>query len=129
MQMDKPMNDEELEKMFNEIDTDRTGSISWEEFIISTASKDDMESTDNLRRLFYECDSDGDGTINAEELKVVVKHFGTDLIRANMPMTGNLSDDQLLDAIMGVVDSNNDGVIDFAEFLTATKTLIKAMSA
>ncbi|KAJ8606814.1 hypothetical protein MRB53_040681 [Persea americana] len=66
--------EEELQDMVNEVDTDQSGSIEFNEFMAMMATtirpKDFAEETMAAFRVF---DKDGSGTISAAELKAVMK--------------------------------------------------------
>ena len=74
-----------------------------------------MSAKDNLsvdeiadyKKAFAVYDDNGDGTITVEELQSVMKSMGHDVPRSQV-------EEMLLEN-----DENNDGVVDFDEFLTA----------
>jgi len=96
----------EIEDMVNEVDTDRNGSIDFEEFckMMTTPTKDvDFEA--EMKSAFRVFDLDGSGTISLEELRRVMKSFGE-----------ILTEDEL-DSMIKEVDKNGDGSIDYEEFV------------
>lgn len=95
----------ELQDMVNEVDTDQSGSIEFNEFMAMMATsiqpKDFAEETMAAFKVF---DKDGSGTISAEELKAVMKSLGE-----------NLTDEEIDDMIREA-DKDRDGTIDYEEF-------------
>lgn len=69
-----------------------------------------MLSNDDMREAFNLADADGNGTISPEELKKVVQKLSDD--------EETLSDAEVGE-IFALVDRNNDGQIDFEEFVQA----------
>ncbi|KAK4934363.1 Calmodulin [Elasticomyces elasticus] len=103
----------ELQDMVNEVDTDQSGSIEFNEFLAMMATtmqpKDFAEET---KAAFAVFDKDGSGTISAEELKAVMKSLGE-----------NLTDEEI-DEMITQADKDGNGTIDyeeFAELLSPTK--------
>ncbi|GAA5816564.1 hypothetical protein MFLAVUS_010094 [Mucor flavus] len=70
-----------------------------------------QEQITEYREAFQLFDRNGDGSISASELGVVLRSFGM-----------NPSDAELQDMVNGV-DADNNGHIDFEEFLNLVKTL------
>lgn len=97
--------DAELQDMVNEVDTDQSGSIEFNEFmaLMSTTiqPKDYEEETLAAFKVF---DRDGSGTISASELKAVMKSLGE-----------NLSDAEI-DEMIREADKDQSGTIDYEEF-------------
>lgn len=69
--------------------------------------KVDSETVDEIRRAFYILDEDGNNYLNKEEIK-----------RLLMDMFDTVNDQQA-DAIMSLIDKNDDGCISFEEFRDA----------
>ncbi|XP_057443327.1 probable calcium-binding protein CML25 [Lotus japonicus] len=98
---------EELDNMIREVDSDGDGYISLEEFIeLNTKDIDPNEILENLRDAFSVFDIDGNGSITAEELHNVMASLGDEC---------SLEECQKM---IGGVDSDGDGMIDFEEFRT-----------
>jgi calcium-dependent protein kinase len=93
----------EVNRIFNEVDTDHSGFIDYTEFLKATVDHSKMLSATNLEQAFSIFDSDGSGTISASELKRVL-------------MAGSTADDAVWTEIMREVDSSGDGEIDVKEF-------------
>ena len=106
------MSDEEVETMFNAVDTDRSGFIDYSEFVVAAMNERQLTTNDKLQAAFKMFDKDGSGIISADEIKEVLQ-FGN---------TNSLST-AAVDAIIKQVDENGDGEISFEEFTTMMKTL------
>jgi len=97
----------EIMEMINSVDDNGDACIDFDEFVIlmqSQSSKDDPDK--ELRDAFKVFDSDGNGSIDRDELKKLMTNLGQ-----------HLSDGEV-DAMMELVDANNDGEISFEEFKT-----------
>ncbi|KAJ1425351.1 EF-Hand 1, calcium-binding site [Sesbania bispinosa] len=101
----QPATDEELDSMIREVDSDGDGYISLEEFIeLNTKDVDPNEVLENLKDAFSVFDIDGNGSITAEELHNVMASLGDECSLAECQK------------MIGGVDSDGDGMIDFEEF-------------
>lgn len=101
----QPATEEELDGMIREVDADGDGYISLEEFIeLNTKDVDPNEVLENLKDAFSVFDIDGNGSITAEELHNVMASLGDDCSLAECQK------------MIGGVDSDGDGMIDFEEF-------------
>merc|ERR1711881_485464 len=65
----KIMSDEEVEQMFNAVDTDKSGFIDYSEFIVATVNSEEFNSNEFLQAAFKMFDKDGSGSISADEIK------------------------------------------------------------
>uniref|UniRef100_A0A6M2DWA1 Putative calmodulin n=1 Tax=Xenopsylla cheopis TaxID=163159 RepID=A0A6M2DWA1_XENCH len=96
----------EIIDMINDIDTDNSGFIDFDEFCIMMtkmlASKDVAE---DLKAAFKVFDRDGNGFIDASELRYIMTNLGE-----------RLTEDEV-DMMMREADLNGDGVIDYEEFV------------
>lgn len=99
----KLLNEDELDKLFFDVDTDKSGFIDYSEFIVATMSSKKNMSEDKLTAAFKIFDKDGNGTISPAELKEVLS------------ATGQISD-EAIEQILKQADENNDGEIEFSEF-------------
>ncbi|KAL9107868.1 MAG: hypothetical protein Q9227_007286 [Pyrenula ochraceoflavens] len=63
------------------------------------------DTEDELRQAFAVFDKDGSGTISADELRHVLKSLGEKLT------------DEEIDEMMRTADKDNNGSIDYAEFV------------
>jgi len=96
----------EIEDMVNEVDTDRNGSIDFDEFCkMMTMPTKDVDFEAEMKSAFKVFDMDNSGTISLEELRKVMKSFGE-----------ILTEDEL-DSMIKEVDKNGDGTIDYEEFV------------
>ncbi|KAK2453483.1 putative calcium-binding protein CML25 [Trifolium repens] len=97
--------EEELNQMIREVDADGDGHINLEEFIeLNTKDIDPNEVLENLKDAFSVFDLDKNGSISAEELHNVMVSLGDQCSLAECQK------------MIGGVDSDGDGMIDFEEF-------------
>ena len=104
--LDQNPTETELQDMINEVDEDRDGTISFQEF--STMMERKTEATNReaeLRSAFSLFDKDSNGLISADELRHVMKTLGEDL-----------TEDEI-DQMMREADTNGDGQINYEEFV------------
>eukprot|EP00179_Madagascaria_erythrocladioides_P003260 CAMPEP_0198310662 /NCGR_PEP_ID=MMETSP1450-20131203/2658_1 /TAXON_ID=753684 ORGANISM="Madagascaria erythrocladiodes, Strain CCMP3234" /NCGR_SAMPLE_ID=MMETSP1450 /ASSEMBLY_ACC=CAM_ASM_001115 /LENGTH=150 /DNA_ID=CAMNT_0044013505 /DNA_START=104 /DNA_END=556 /DNA_ORIENTATION=+ len=98
--------DAELQQMIAEVDADGNGTIDFAEFVTLMARK--MKNSDKdaeIREAFNVFDKNGDGKISADELRQIMAKLGE-----------NLSDEEV-NQMIREADTNNDGVIDYEEFV------------
>jgi len=108
----KIMSDQEVEEMFNAVDTDRSGFIDYTEFVVAATNQNALTSQEKLQAAFRMFDKDGSGRISPEEIREVLC-FGDQ---------GAISV-EAVDAIIKQVDENGDGEIEFEEFVAMMKGL------
>ncbi|KAJ0235402.1 calcium-binding protein CML25 [Hirschfeldia incana] len=97
--------EEELQKAVAEIDKKGDGHINLEEFIeLFTKGMDQNDVLENLKDAFSVYDIDGNGSISAEELHEVLRSLGDECSIAECKK------------MIGGVDKDGDGTIDFEEF-------------
>ena len=101
-------NIEIVSKILETIDTDQNGAINYNEFIAATMDTEKMLNTDQdkFQDAFSVFDKNGDGKITVEELK-----------EALASETADLMDQKVWEDIIKEADINNDGVIDYEEFM------------
>lgn len=99
----KFLNEDEIDSLFEAVDTDKSGFIEYSEFIVATMSSKKNMSEEKLTAAFKLFDTDGNGTISPDELKNVLSS------------SGQISD-EAIDEILNQADENNDGEIEFDEF-------------
>jgi calcium-dependent protein kinase len=92
----------EVQQLLNTIDVDASGEIDYQEFIASTLSAAKFNSEENIARAFAYFDTDNSGYITVDELKKVIKENNVDVDATNF---------------LDEVDKNNDGRVDYDEFL------------
>lgn len=104
-----PINEEEVDKMFAQIDTDGNGTIDYTEFVVATMNEKQLLSEDKLQAAFKMFDKDGSGAISADEIKTAL----------------GFSQDQnnLIESIVKEVDEDGNGEISFEEFVTMMRKI------
>jgi calmodulin len=98
--------DGELQDMVNEVDTDKTGTIDFQEFLAMMSIQlpaSDFEH--EMRMAFQVFDRDGNGTISSDELRLVMSQLGENLT------------DREIEEMVQEADKNGDGSIDYDEFV------------
>ncbi|MFS7915279.1 putative non-specific serine/threonine protein kinase [Helianthus anomalus] len=84
-------------------DIDNNGTIDYEEFVAATLHINKVDKEDYLFTAFSYFDKDDSGYITLDELQQACKEFGVD--------------DVHLEEIIKEADQNNDGCIDYNEFV------------
>lgn len=100
------LSEEELKTMIEEVDTDKSGTIDFQEFLGLMAWK--MKETDieeELVEAFKVFDRDGNGLISAHELRFVMSTSGEQLTEED------------IEEMIREADENGDGYIDYEEFV------------
>merc|ERR1712083_979079 len=108
----KIMSDEEVEQMFNAVDTDKSGFIDYSEFVVAAMNESQLTTNDKLQAAFKMFDKDGSGIISPDEIKEVLSFGGTNQLSKGT-----------IDAIVKQVDENGDGEISFEEFVDMMKKM------
>ena len=106
---------EDVEHIYRNLDMDNNGYIEYEEFVRAAVSKEQFMDDKILRYAFRYFDKDGSGKITFNEIENVFKEGVTDKTKVH----------ESLSKIITEVDSNEDGVIDFKEFVYIMKKLLK----
>ena len=70
--------DEQMNEIFDAVDTDGSGMIEYSEFVVATLGEEVLLSEEKLIKTFKMFDKDGGGTISIDELKEVLA-FGDDI--------------------------------------------------
>ncbi|CAO2166763.1 unnamed protein product [Urochloa humidicola] len=94
----------EVEQLMEAADADGNGTIDYEEFITATMHMNRMDREEHLYTAFQYFDKDGSGCISKEELEQALKEKG-------------LLDGRDIKEIISEVDADNDGRIDYSEFV------------
>ena len=98
------------EDIFKQIDTDNSGNIEYTEFISACIDKNVYLNEEKLKEAFNLFDADKSGKISRDEIEKVLK------------LGGNSKE---INAIFTKHDTNQDGEIDFKEFLEMMKEIPK----
>jgi calmodulin len=97
---------DELQKMILEIDEDKSGKIDFKEFLELYSRKiEDPDTEEDLFEGFKLFDKDGSGKISPKELKTLL-----------IELLPNISEEEA-EEIIRDADTNDDGDIDFREFV------------
>lgn len=99
----------EFNRLVEEIDHDKDGYISYQEFLRVGMSKQQLLNEEKLRIAFQQFDGNNDGMLSIEELKKVL---GT-------------GDNIFIKEILSKVDQNNDGEISFKEFSNLMRNVLE----
>lgn len=97
----------EIKSLMDAADIDNNGTIDYGEFLAATLHLNKMEREENLVAAFAYFDKDGSGYITIDELQQACKDFGLGEVH--------------LDDIIKEIDQDNDGRIDYAEFVAMMK--------
>ncbi|KAL6893932.1 hypothetical protein ACP4OV_008030 [Aristida adscensionis] len=95
--------DSEIDALMEAADIDNSGTIDYGEFIAATLHINKVEKEDKLYAAFQYFDKDGSGYITQDELQKACEEFG-------------IGDTRLEDIIRDI-DQDNDGRIDYNEFV------------
>ncbi|KAG9132144.1 hypothetical protein Leryth_022623 [Lithospermum erythrorhizon] len=97
------LKESEIYDLMQAADVDNSGTIDYGEFIAATLHLNKVEKEDHLFAAFSYFDKDGSGYITADELQEACKEFGME--------------DISLEEMILEVDQDNDGRIDYNEFV------------
>lgn len=97
------LKDSEMSRLWEAADIDNNGHIDYGEFIAAMLHLNRVQKEDHLFTAFSYFDKDGSGYITVEELEQACVKFGLD--------------DVALHEVMDEVDKDNDGRIDYSEFV------------
>ncbi|CAF2860314.1 unnamed protein product [Rotaria sp. Silwood2] len=104
------VNDSQLKQLVNEMDTNGSGQIEFDEFCrVMAATYFKQYSQDELRAAFRQFDQDGSGYIQAEELEHIMQKMGRPYNKAE------------INAMVKSLDQSGDGKIGFDEFVQLFK--------
>ncbi|KAE8779285.1 calcium-dependent protein kinase 26-like [Hordeum vulgare] len=95
--------DSEIDALMEAADIDNSGTIDYGEFIAATMHMNKVDKEDKLFAAFQYFDKDGSGYITQDELQKACEEFGIG--------------DTRIEDIIGDVDKDNDGKIDYNEFV------------
>lgn len=92
--------------MMNEVDTDHSGSIEFNEFInMMTKQVSKEQEEEELKQAFKVFDKDGNGFISAEELEFAMTKIGEKLTKEEVQQ------------MIKEADLDGDGQINYEEFV------------
>ncbi|KAJ9693889.1 hypothetical protein PVL29_009718 [Vitis rotundifolia] len=97
------LNEAEIYDLMQAADVDNSGTIDYGEFIAATFHLNKIEREDHLFAAFSYFDKDGSGYITPDELQKACEEFGME--------------DVHLEEMIQEVDQDNDGRIDYNEFV------------
>ncbi|KAJ7971348.1 putative Calcium-dependent protein kinase [Quillaja saponaria] len=97
------LNESEIYDLMQAADVDNSGTIDYGEFIAATLHLNKVDREDHLFAAFSYFDKDGSGYITQDELQQACDEFGIEDVR--------------LEEMIREVDQDNDGRIDYNEFV------------
>ncbi|KAL5708951.1 non-specific serine/threonine protein kinase [Ranunculus cassubicifolius] len=97
------LNESEINALMQSADIDNSGTIDYGEFLAATLHLNKVQKEDHLFGAFSYLDKDGSGFITQDELQQACKQFGLD--------------EDHLEEMIREVDDDNDGRIDYNEFV------------
>nr|XP_023884482.1 calcium-dependent protein kinase 1-like [Quercus suber]XP_023884483.1 calcium-dependent protein kinase 1-like [Quercus suber] len=97
------LKENEIYDLMHAADIDNSGTIDYGEFIAATLHLNKIEREDHLFAAFSYFDKDGSGFITADEIQKACEEFGIEDVR--------------LEDLIQEVDQDNDGTIDYNEFV------------
>jgi calcium-dependent protein kinase len=103
----------QTELIFMNVDADKNGFISYDEFVRASVDKVKLLSEEKLKAAYGLFDKNGDGGIEAKEIKEVL---GRDLAD---------NTDGIWKEIVNEVDKNGDGIISYEEFKEMMENICK----
>ena len=95
--------DNDIQLLFKSIDVDQNGKIDYTEYLAATIQKINYYKNERLLETFYKFDKDKNGLITKEELLQALK--------------AEKSQEKEIEKYIKAVDKNEDGKIDYKEFL------------
>ncbi|XP_073014284.1 calcium-dependent protein kinase 1-like [Typha latifolia] len=102
------ISESELRQLMDAADVDGNGSIDYLEFISATMHMNRLEKEDHIFKAFEYFDKDNSGYITKEELEQALKKY-------------DMGDEKTIKEIISEVDSDNDGRINYEEFVAMMK--------
>ncbi|CAO2837691.1 unnamed protein product [Amaranthus hypochondriacus] len=102
------LSEKEVKQLMEAADVDGNGTIDYMEFITATMHMNRMEEGDHIYKAFEYFDVDKSGYITMEELAQALKKY-------------NMGDAKTIREIIAEVDTDNDGKINYDEFVAMMK--------
>ena len=106
---DRKLTDEEIDKIFQHVDTSGSGELEYSQFLFGALDTKDLLSSDNLKKAFSIFDKDGSGDISLEELEI--------MLAMDSSQPENSKDRKTLNKYIAQVDKDGDGKISYEEFV------------
>ncbi|XP_014505080.1 calcium-dependent protein kinase 29 isoform X1 [Vigna radiata var. radiata] len=94
----------EIKQLMEAADVDKSGTIDYQEFITATINRHKLEKEENLYKAFQYFDKDNSGYITREELRQALTEY-------------QMGDEATIDEVIDDVDTDNDGKINYQEFV------------
>ncbi|KAK9740068.1 hypothetical protein RND81_03G008900 [Saponaria officinalis] len=98
----------EIQQLMEAADVDKNGSIDYMEFITATMHRHRLDKDENLYKTFQFFDKDNSGYITKEELRQAMEEYG-------------MGDEATIKEILDDVDTDQDGQINYEEFVAMMK--------
>ena len=102
---------EEVDRIFHQVDVDKSGEIDFSEFVAATVNKNSLMQDEKLRAAFNYFDRDGCGHLKVSEIKEVLG-------------VGKKTTDKVWEDVIKEIDINGDGEIEFDEFKKMMRNLL-----
>ena len=93
--------EKEVERIMNEVDIDKSGTIDYNEFVLAAINKQKLLNKEKLEATFKMFDKDGSGSISGDEIRSAL---------------GKTVDSKVLNEMIKEVDTNGDGGLSLVEF-------------
>ncbi|KAH9610519.1 hypothetical protein KSS87_000991 [Heliosperma pusillum] len=103
------LSETEAKALMDAADQDGSGSIDYIEFVTATMHRYRLESDDQLYKAFQYFDKDNSGFITTDELQTAMREYG-------------IADENCIKEILAEVDTDNDGRINFDEFVAMMRS-------
>ena len=100
-----------VEFIFDKLDSDGSGTIDPDEWLVATINKENLLSNENIEKCFKLMDKDDGGSISLDEIK-------------DMLFQGQEIDPHVFEHIMADVDEDGDGELDKEEFCKILTAMI-----
>ncbi|KAL6547070.1 Calcium-dependent protein kinase 33 [Orobanche minor] len=98
------LSEEEIQLLVEAVDIDKNGTIDYYEFTMATMHPHRVDDEEKLYKAFRHFDKDKCGYITRDELSQAMAQYG-------------IGDGTIIDEVLDDVDANNDGKINYDEFV------------
>ncbi|KAI7743470.1 hypothetical protein M8C21_011321, partial [Ambrosia artemisiifolia] len=102
------LTESEVKQLMEAADADGNGTIDYDEFITATMHMNRMDREEHLYTAFQYFDKDNSGYITIEELEQAIREYG-------------MNDGRDIKEIVSEIDTDNDGRINYDEFVAMMK--------